>query len=419
MSLITSKAIADKIAKLADTETKKYRDKLDADYHIIDVSFEALKVSDPTLDAASYHVILEAMREEFKLKQDLASTIRTIKDPSTIFGFAALVYDQKYGQFLVGKSYKSLQTRISKLLKTLDHGSVFTGLDEKGKTVTNIGHIPTSNVTAAKSPLSDKINAILARTPAHAAKPIIEELDRLYSTHVTEVTYNFNRPDYDINGLNKILGTGTVIVTLHSAELNNKFSVVEKNISNAIAKYVKSEEFINALANTPGSNSIMEDIRAGLVQALGGKKATGTKHGSKKPSKTVVNTKTKATVSSYKIPALRNRKGQFYSLSQLEFLLRDLINETVAKNMGPGHRTDILNYRTGRFSDSVAISHLTMSKEGMISVFYNYMKYPYATFSQGGVQQTPASRDPKLLIGKSIREIAATRVANRMRAVLV
>ena len=55
----------------------------------------------------------------------------------------------------------------------------------------------------------------------------------------------------------------------------------------------------------------------------------------------------------------------------------------------------------------------------MITAFYTYMKYPYATFSDGGAQQSPKSRDPKLLIAKSIREIAGTSVANRMRAVNV
>lgn len=55
----------------------------------------------------------------------------------------------------------------------------------------------------------------------------------------------------------------------------------------------------------------------------------------------------------------------------------------------------------------------------MITAFYTYMKYPYATFSEGGRQQYPRSRDPKLLISKSIREIAGTSVANRLRAVNV
>jgi hypothetical protein len=47
------------------------------------------------------------------------------------------------------------------------------------------------------------------------------------------------------------------------------------------------------------------------------------------------------------------------------------------------------------------------------------MKNPYATFSSGGRQQSPQTRDPKLLISKSIREIAQQQVANQLRAVAV
>jgi hypothetical protein len=62
---------------------------------------------------------------------------------------------------------------------------------------------------------------------------------------------------------------------------------------------------------------------------------------------------------------------------------------------------------------------MSESREGMITAFYSYMRNPYGTFSQGGRQEIPKSRDPKLLIAESIREIAAQQVKNRLRAVLV
>lgn len=85
--------------------------------------------------------------------------------------------------------------------------------------------------------------------------------------------------------------------------------------------------------------------------------------------------------------------------------------------MGDGSRKDILNYRTGRFASTVNIEHLTMSRAGLISVFYSYMKDPYATFSAGGLQDSPKTRDPKLLISKSIRDIAQQVVGNKLRAI--
>ena len=107
------------------------------------------------------------------------------------------------------------------------------------------------------------------------------------------------------------------------------------------------------------------------------------------------------------------------SLTNLKNLLDAHLQDVVSANMGDGNRRDVLNYRTGRFASSVKVEKLSQSREGMITAYYTYMKYPYATFSAGGRQQYPASRDPKLLISKSIREIAAETVSNRLRAVLI
>lgn len=106
-------------------------------------------------------------------------------------------------------------------------------------------------------------------------------------------------------------------------------------------------------------------------------------------------------------------------LIDLEAILRARINKQVMDNMGQGSDTRVLNYRSGRFSSSVEIDRLSESRQGLISVFYKYMKNPYATFSEGGRQEFPRSRDPKALISKSIREIAAPIVGNRLRAIVV
>jgi len=87
--------------------------------------------------------------------------------------------------------------------------------------------------------------------------------------------------------------------------------------------------------------------------------------------------------------------------------------------MGDGRQRNVLNYRTGRLAASAKVEYMSQSRQGMITAFYSYMKNPYATFSQGGRQQDPKSRDPKLLIARSIREIAQTQVSNALRAVNV
>ena len=105
------------------------------------------------------------------------------------------------------------------------------------------------------------------------------------------------------------------------------------------------------------------------------------------------------------------------TLVSLQALLDATLVQRVKQNMGSGTSTSVLNLRSGRLAESVKVERLSESRAGMITAFYTYMKNPYATFSQGGQQSRPASRDPKLLISKSIREIAAQQVGNRLRAV--
>jgi len=107
------------------------------------------------------------------------------------------------------------------------------------------------------------------------------------------------------------------------------------------------------------------------------------------------------------------------NLPMLMMQINSNLHDQIKANMGAGNRKDVLNYRSGRFAESAKVERLSESRQGMITAFYSYMKNPYATFSRGGRQDRPYTRDPKLLISKSIRELAGAQVANRMRAVLV
>lgn len=105
------------------------------------------------------------------------------------------------------------------------------------------------------------------------------------------------------------------------------------------------------------------------------------------------------------------------NLTNLQNLLNQRLHDQIKANMGTGSARNVLNYRSGRFAQSAKVERMSESRAGMLTAFYTYMKYPYATFSEGGRQQYPKTRDPKLLIAKSIREIAGTSVSNRMRQV--
>lgn len=180
----------------------------------------------------------------------------------------------------------------------------------------------------------------------------------------------------------------------------------------------------NFLANLETSKSISQYAVQAIIDTI--------ELGKVKPysSSTTIVEKTPLVVNTTKLSAKKTSTGTkkiprstvkraTAPLASLEAILRSGINEQVAKNMGSGNETRILNYRTGRFSSSVEIDKVSESRQGLISVFYRYMKNPYATFSEGGRQQYPKTRDPKLLISKSIRELAVPVVGNRLRSVAV
>lgn len=149
------------------------------------------------------------------------------------------------------------------------------------------------------------------------------------------------------------------------------------------------------------------------IKGVNNRKLTGTKTSNLGPNKLSIKT---SKVSP------KDQNGSSGSLVNLNMLLQKLnasLMSAIKRNMGTGSSRDVLNYRTGRFAKSVKLERLSESRQGMITAFYSYMRNPYATFSQGGRQELPRSRDPKLLISKSIREIASEQVGNRLRAVLV
>jgi hypothetical protein len=228
---------------------------------------------------------------------------------------------------------------------------------------------------------------------------------------------------------------GFLSLTLQLYNVNNNISVKESAVRNSLINEIK-EEIRKVVLQIPGSNTVQQDIvelaRQRIIDGITGKGSTsklenhavlGTalKNTSKNTTKLNLDSKSIkiATNTSSKPNPIRTLSGQFYSLASLQQLLNANLQNVIAANMGDGSQRNILNYRTGRFAGSVKVENMSQSRKGMITAFYSYMKNPYQTFEPGFRQGSPKTRDPKLLIAKSIREIAETRVANRMRAMSI
>ena len=217
-------------------------------------------------------------------------------------------------------------------------------------------------------------------------------------------------------------------------ELRKLFDITTADITGILNN---SPTLGRALTLTEGSPSYIDLIAKDIVEIIktGKKPATkiykqASKLIGKKSTKVIKPKNNKATIQKLKqlkskVQAVKSDPKKIIvepntiNLPVLLLFINQHLQDVISANMGDGSRRDILNYRTGRFAASAEVTALSQSREGMITAFYSYMKNPYATFSEGGKQVRPSSRDPKLLIGTSIKEIAAQQVTNRLRAVLV
>lgn len=276
----------------------------------------------------------------------------------------------------------------------------------------------------------------------------IQEAAELFKTE-SRILENNIRVDKSFissdSGYGILLSLGVTFTNIEDAELNGFRGIKFEKTSVSSFKIQKPAELTRSASKKmqdtlmrlvfrmnpllgQSSRNVLDFVKDSITSALVGKK-TFTEKTSKVVSTTkqvkVTSIKQKSptkvsagTLSGRQVP-LNTLVNKPSTLASLHAILDSALVQRVKENMGDGTRRDVLNLRSGRFAESAKVERLSESRAGMITAFYTYMKNPYATFSDGGRQGYPKSRDPKLLISKSIREIAATQVGNRMRAVVV
>ena len=111
-----------------------------------------------------------------------------------------------------------------------------------------------------------------------------------------------------------------------------------------------------------------------------------------------------------KIAGLATTRKQFDPL-QLVGLINGKLSQVVRKNM----RAPRLQNQTGGLARSVRIEDVSRTREGYLSFGYTYEKDPYQVFEvgTGSAPWATPERDPRRLIDKSIREIAAQMALGR------
>ena len=138
------------------------------------------------------------------------------------------------------------------------------------------------------------------------------------------------------------------------------------------------------------------------------RKTKGSSRGASK-AESVATSKNKRTSKKAKAKLIQRkqaatRKSASMQPLQLIGLINKELPNTVRKNM----QSPALVNRTGRFAESVRLTDVVQTPKGYPSFGYTYQRNPYQVFEDGSSGNwSNGERDPRELIDKSIREIAA------------
>jgi len=353
----------------------------------------------------AFSAITTTVKEGFSVRQ------RKYVDELTVFETLKEGYKNAKGRLVtaLNRALKQESARIGTEQPKQLRGNNFLDLDHKAGSV-----ISKQEVSQSKARLSTKISK------------------RNESKSKTEIT----KSDLEDLGIELFVSKKdtedqtTVLTGLRAAKLNRGSDSKKqkelkqkfvKQIKDALIKLNESEHW----AKRPGSDSRLEIERKKVIKSfqdsvsksksVSKPKTSNTKPNysnstaKKKVSKPAKKGKQKkATVGKLPIKKARPRRSSANSDITLAALLNKKLPAAVAKNMGaPG-----LIYRTGRFANSVQVTDITRTTKGFPSIGYTYQRNPYQTF-EPGFKQGSQDRDPRKVIDRSIREIAAELLIGR------
>lgn len=92
--------------------------------------------------------------------------------------------------------------------------------------------------------------------------------------------------------------------------------------------------------------------------------------------------------------------------------LRNLINSMLPQVVAMKMHEPKLRFRTGRFANSARVTQVTIGKRGGLKADYTYQRDPYETFEPGN-KMGSVQRDPRRIIGASVREIVADQMQGK------
>jgi len=373
-----------------------------------------------------------------------------------IVGKAAKEVDQFFQQIERAKQVKgSLEADVIKVLTTSNKLQKFTPeeISSLGDirsrdladirtivTSVNVGHVADSvNYVKGLAQAAKEIENIAASvndaSVADETSKIVSTLNG-FITEYTTLHKAFSDTIYrvDVNS-SKVVNTNNlrfggalqVIVTMGQNAVFNQ-TIFGSGLEDQI--YKAADAYLKDIGNISGSSTFLTLLADSIIAKLKGKqfvyshisKARGRERKAKDGKKvtnyiSVANRKIKPSskkVISRVMPpeeVRQRRESHLNLIALIESINLDLY-EAMKRNMVSPN----LVFRTGRLARSAKVLTATRLKDGSITFRYTYALDPYSTFEPGGAQGS-MQRDPRKLVAKSIRDVAAKKVAERFRSI--
>lgn len=301
--------------------------------------------------------------------------------------------------------------------KNLVTGNIAKGQKREDAVGTQVGHGEFGHAVSTTKALASESVMKTKASQRHSGSESFRNLETALINYKTRLGINLDLKHYQqVSPRGKLTKEYTAILSSQDARLNLEEGGIEKAALGELRKAVEAE--YATLLKQKGSKTLYEATEQHLNSTLASSR--NTKYNGKKSSKPVSNKskskaapqkKSKEINNSVKVvsgagaisPKKRKTANKSRASDQLAMIakMNTQLPKTVAANMTDPR----LNYRSGRFSNSVKITDITQTPQGFPSIGYTYDKFPYQTFEKGFAQGS-VERDPRRLIDASIRELA-------------
>lgn len=327
-----------------------------------------------------------------------------------------LPYILNKDMFIVSSFSRSISTIKNTMLKTLvAEGALSEAQSKEASKNLHKGHGAQGNAISQVQ-IASSVSGLDAPTKKLLLHNIEAAFRRGEIDDIShrEITRLITKGDQIVTKKGKLTSKYVSVIAFQSGKDNIADSAEEKAVKGVFRKFIT--ELTPEILDMEGSPSLKDKTAAVVINKFRGKKdikvkapnvKMGTKTNSKGKGADVPNS---IALSAIKVKRRKKKARAKASGSaasqplQLIGIINKELPDTVKKNM----REPALVNRSGRFAESVRLTDVIQTPQGFPSFGYTYQRNPYQVFEEGSSGNwSNGQRDPRDLIDRSIREIAA------------